>query len=106
MTAVDKGALLARRLNEADYEVPGVEGALRIRGLSRAEVLTAQKLGDTAKSDRFMVARALLEPTLTEADVQTWQENSGAAEIEGLTVAIAQLSGLGVGADKSGVSGV
>jgi len=105
MTAVDKGALLARRLNEGEHEIEGV-GTVKIRGLSRAEVLTAQKLGDTAKSDRFMVARALLEPTLTEADVQTWQENSGAAEIEGLTVAIANLSGLGAKADKSGVSGV
>ncbi len=105
MSAVDKGALLARRLNEGEHEIEGV-GTVKIRGLSRAEVLAAQKLGDTAKSDRFMVARALLEPKLSEADVQTWQENSGAAEIEGLTVAIANLSGLGVKADKSGVPGV
>jgi len=102
---VDKGALLAPRLGEDTHEIEGV-GTVRIRGLSRAEVLAAQKLGDVAKSDRFMVSRALLEPTLTEADVQAWQESSSAGEIEGLTVAIATLSGLGVGASKSGVSGV
>lgn len=105
MGIVDKGALLARRLGEDEYEIEGV-GAVRIRGLSRAEVLAAQKLGDTAKSDRFMVSRALLDPPLTEDEVGAWQESSGASEIEGLTVAIAELSGLGMGAAKSDVPGV
>ena len=102
---IDKGGLLARRLGEGEHEIEGV-GTVRIRGLSRAEVLAAQKLGDVAASDRYMVSRGLLEPALTEDEVATWQANSAASEIEGLTVAIAELSGLAAGAAKSGVSGI
>lgn len=102
---IDKAALLAFRLGDGEHEIPDV-GTVRIRGLSRAEVLAAQKLGDVLASDRFMVSRALLEPTLTEDEVGAWQDSSGAGEIEALTVAIAALSGLGAGAAKSGVSGV
>ena len=102
---VDKAALLARRLGEGKHEIPGV-GTVRVRGLSRAEILALQALdGGTAASDRRMVSLALVEPALTEDEVRVWQENSTAAEIEALTVAIAELSGIGAGAAKSGVSG-
>ena len=102
---IDKGALLARRLGEADHEVEGV-GTVRIRGLSRAELLGLQSLeGGALISDRRMVSLAVVDPKLTEDEVKTWQENSAPGEIEALTVAIAELSGLGVGAGKSGVSG-
>ena len=102
---VDKAALLARRLGEGKHEIEGV-GTVVIRGLSRAEVLTLQGLdGGTAASDRRMLALALVDPVLTEDEVKVWQENSVPGEIEALTVAIAELSGLGVGAAKSGVSG-
>jgi hypothetical protein len=102
---VDKAALLARRLGEGKHEIPGV-GSVRIRGLSRAEILGLQALdGGTAVSDRRMVSLALVDPPLTEDEVRIWQENSTADEIEQLTVAIAELSGMGVGAAKSGVPG-
>jgi hypothetical protein len=103
---IDKGALLARRLGEADHEIAGV-GTVRIRGLSRAELLALQALdGGALVSDRRMVALALVDPKLTEDEVAVWQDNSHAGEIEQLTLAIAELSGIGVGAAKSGVSGV
>jgi hypothetical protein len=102
VTAVDKNALLAPRLGEGEHEVPGV-GTVRLRGLSRAEVLEARTLADTAAADRFMVSRALLDPKLTEAEVATWAANSGPKEIEDLTGAIVELSGMGTGAAKSGV---
>ena len=102
---IDKKALLARRLGEGDHEIEGV-GTVRIRGLSRAEILELQALaGGTLISDRRMVSLALVDPKLTEDEVKTWQENSAPGEIEALTVAIAELSGLGVGAAKSGLSG-
>jgi hypothetical protein len=102
---VDKAALLARRLGEGKHEIPGV-GTVVIRGLSRAEILGLQALdGGTAVSDRRMVSLALVDPPLTEDEVRVWQENSTADEIEALTVAIAELSGMGVGAAKSGVPG-
>lgn len=102
---VDKATLLARRLGEGEHEIEGV-GTVRLRGLSRAEVLEIRKLGDTAKADRRMVSLALVEPALTEAEVRAWQENSTPGEIEALTVAIAELSGMGVGAAKDAYKSV
>ena len=103
---IDKTALLGRRLGEDKHEIEGV-GTVRIRGLSRAEVIELQALeGGTAASDRRMVSWALIDPPLTEDEVRIWQENSAAGEIEALTLAIAALSGLDVGAAKSGVSSV
>lgn len=103
---VDKAALLACRLGEGKHEIDGV-GTVRIRGLSRAEVVELQALdGGVAAADRRMLSRALVEPALTEDEVATWQANSPPHEIEALTLAIAELSGMGVGAAKSGVSGI
>ena len=103
---VDKAALLARRLGEDEHEIEGF-GSVRLRSLSRAEVLALQKLNDTAESDRRMVSLCLIGPfTLTEDEVGIWQENSPPMEIERLTVAIRDLSGMGPGAAKSGVPGV
>lgn len=104
MSAVDKAALLAPRLGEGVHEISGV-GAVKIRGLSRAEVLEVRTLPDTAAADRLMVSRALLDPTLTEDEVGAWQKTSPPGEIEALTTAIVELSGMGGGASKSGVSG-
>ena len=102
---IDKAALLVRWLGVGDHEIEGV-GTVRIRGLSRAELLELQTLaGGALISDRRMVSLALVDPKLTEDEVKTWQENSAPGEIEALTVAIAELSGLGVGAAKSGVPG-
>lgn len=106
MSAVNKAALLARRLGEADHEVEGV-GTVRIRGLSRAEVLALQSLtGGTAAADRRMLSLALIDPKLTEDEVRVWQENSAPGEIESLTLAIAELSGLGAGAAKAAYKSV
>ena len=102
---LDKKALLTPRLGEDDYEIPGV-GVVRIRGLSRAQVIALRKIDDLAESDAQMVAWGLVEPALTVDEAKAWQASSGPAEIEGLTVAIGNLSGQGVKADKSGVPGV
>jgi hypothetical protein len=103
---VDKAALLARRLGEDKHEIEGF-GVVRIRGLSRAEVIELQALpGGVAASDRRMVSLCLLDPVLTEDEVGIWQANSAPMEIERLTLAIRDLSGMGPGAPKSGVSGV
>ena len=53
-----------------------------------------------------MLARCLLDPVLTEDEVGIWQANSPPMEIQAVCDAIRDLSGLGVGAAKSGVSGV
>jgi hypothetical protein len=98
--------LLAPRLVEDEHEIEGV-GTVGIRGLSRQEVIELQKLdGGIDVRERRMVSLGLVDPKVTEDDVAKWQKSSLAPEIEGLTVAIGNLSGLGQGAQKSGLSGV
>lgn len=118
---VDKAKLLAPRattdsgMPEDDVEVPGI-GTVRVRGLSRKEVLAVRKAtdNDTAKIDgprilvleRKMVAAAMLDPEMTEAEVAEWQDVSGAGEMEPVIEKIQKLSGLMEGAGKSGVQSV
>jgi hypothetical protein len=51
----------------------------------------------------LILTRALVDPALTEDDVREWQKASDAGEIELVTRAIAELSGLAVNAPKSDV---
>jgi hypothetical protein len=100
--SVDKAALLARRLGEGEHEIPGF-GTVKIRALSRADVIEIQSLTDVAESDRKTLARALVDPALTEDEVKIWQEHSLPLEIERVIDAIRDLSGMGKDAGKSGV---
>lgn len=109
---MDKSKLLARRLNEESVEIPGV-GTIRVRALTRAEVLAARKATDTEKIDgpralvleRKLLAAAMVDPKLTEAEVGQWQEAAPPSEIELVIEAVQRLSGLAEGAPKSGVAG-
>lgn len=106
MSRLSKEALLAPRLVEGEHEVKGA-GTVGIRGLSRQEILDLQKLeGGIAERERRMISLGVVDPPLTEADVKAWQSSSLAPEIEELTLAISNLSGLAQGAQKSGVPGV
>lgn len=91
---------------EEDYELPGV-GWIRIRGLSRAEFIEANKRfpDDMGAQERFILSRTVVIPRVTEAIAGQWQEASGINEINALAMHINQMSGLTKGADKSGVSG-
>ena len=104
---VDKAALLTPHLGEDKHEIPGF-GTVRIRSLSREEALELRSRPDADGSggDRWVLARCLLDPVLTEDEVGIWQANSPPMEIQAVCDAIRDLSGLGVGAAKSGVSGV
>jgi hypothetical protein len=97
--SVDKEALFKPRLPEAEVELPDV-GTFRVRGLSRGEALAIQETKGHAYLERKMVARALLDPVLTEAEVGRWQEASPAGELEPLTDKIQELSGMAEGAQK------
>jgi hypothetical protein len=95
MAAVDKKRLLKSRLPEAEVEVPGV-GTVRVRGLSRLEVLELQREDTDGPGvfERKIVAVALVEPKLSEAEVAEWQAASVADELEPVTRTINELSGL------------
>jgi hypothetical protein len=97
-----KELLFKSRLAEDDVQIPGV-GTVRVRALSRAEVLLVRKATDLAGDvdgpralvlERKMVAAAMVHPPLTEAEVGRWQNASAAGELEPVTEAIQRLSGM------------
>lgn len=103
---MDKELLFKPRLAEEDVEVPGV-GTLRVRGLSRAEVLAVRKAADDNPDgprvlalERKMLALALVDPKLTEAEVGQWQDASAAGELEPVVQVVQRLSGMGARPDK------
>ncbi|MEH1013048.1 hypothetical protein V6U90_08045 [Micromonospora sp. CPCC 206060] len=104
MGKVSKEALFAPRLPEDDVEIPGV-GTVRVRGLSRAEVLKVQRLGK-AERDAHMIALGMVDPPMPVTDVQRWAEASPAGEMEAVSRRIGELSGVLEGAQKSGLRDV
>jgi len=98
--AVDKELLFKPRLPEADVEVEGI-GTVRVRALSRDEAMKVQKVDGVAAIERKMLALALLDPVLTEAEVGRWQKASTAGELEPVTVKVSELSGMTEGAEKA-----
>lgn len=98
--AVDREELFRLRLDAEDYEIPGV-GVVRLRALSRAEVLAMRdKELPIVEMDRKLIAAAMVDPTMTEDQVRQWQEACMAGELEPITEAIMRLSGLELGAAK------
>ena len=90
---VDKAALFAPRLPEADVDVPGV-GTIRVRALSRAEGMRIKDMKGTEATERLILAMGMVDPALTEAEVGQWMKAAPAAEIEPVSLKIAELSGL------------
>lgn len=99
---MDKEALFKPRLTEAEVDIPDV-GIVRVRGLSRGEVFGLQQIKDVAAYERKILALGVVDPVLTQAEVQRWQEACPAGELEPVVDKIRQLSGLDDDADKSGV---
>lgn len=100
-----KEKLLSRRIEEDDVEIEGI-GTVRVRGLTRGEVFMTQQGKDTETMERKIVALGMVDPPMNEDDVKTWQRNSPAGELEPVVDKIRELSGLGEGAQKSGVQDV
>ncbi len=102
---VSKEDLLKQRFGVTDYEIPGV-GAVKVRALMHGEALQiAGKESDRRELESKVLSWAMIEPVLTEAEALTWIDNSPAGELTGLVRFVQELSGLGEGAPKSGVSG-
>lgn len=100
---MDKAKLFAPRLPEADVEVPGLGVTVRVRGLSRVEVLAMRKATDNENTldgprvlvlERKMLAAGMVDPELTEAEAGRWQAASAAGELEPVVNKIQELSGL------------
>jgi len=94
--------LTTERLPGEDFTIEGL-GTVRIRGLSRFEVLAAQKQKDAgvAAMERVMLSCAMVEPRMSEAQVTAWQKATPAGLLEPLTRRVQALSGMGEGAEKA-----
>jgi hypothetical protein len=101
---MDLEQLFKPRLPEADVEIEGV-GTVRVRGLSRVEALQVRDLSDRVVAERTILALAMVDPPLTEAQVGRWQEASAAAEMERVVDKVTELSGLGSTSAKEAVQG-
>jgi hypothetical protein len=94
MATVDKSALLAKRFGVEEVEIPGV-GSVQVRPLSRAEAhgLRGQEMTEEEMEVRLL-ALAMVEPKLTEADVKEWQGSAPAGELEPVVRTIVRISGM------------
>lgn len=100
---LSKEELLTASFGVEVVEIPG-RGAVKVRALTRGQALEVQgKEMDVAEMERKLVAWAMVEPQLTEADVKAWQDNSAAGELQVVTEAIIRLSGMEKHADKAAV---
>lgn len=93
-----KARLLKPRLGEDTVEIDGV-GMVRVRALTRAEVLRITPLKMAAR-EREMLVLGMVEPRMSEDDVRAWTKASPSGELEKVTICIAKLSGLTVAVEK------
>jgi hypothetical protein len=106
---MDKQALLAPRTDhphgqdEDDVTVDRM-GVVKVRGLSRDEVLGIQKAKTTLELERKAIALGLVDPTMTEAEVGQWQRVSRGGEMEPVIDRIRELSGLSDDAEKQAMT--
>ncbi len=109
-----KDRLLTARLAEADVEIPDV-GTVRVRALTRAEVMSVRKATDREDTidgvralilERKMLAAAMVDPPMTEDEIRGWQQAAPAGEIQPVVEKVQTLSKMLEGAPKSGVRDV
>jgi hypothetical protein len=97
--------ILARKIGKGIATLPD-GSTVAIRALTRDEVLSVQEEADTiARRDTLVVAAGMTDPKLSVEDVTAWAASAAAGDITAVSDAIAELSGLGQGAGKSGVRG-
>lgn len=104
MGRADKATLFESSLPEDDVELGNGKGTVRVRALTRAEAMSCQQVKDgpgrVAAIERKMLALAMVDPEMTEAEVGRWQKASTAGEMEPVGLKVQQLSGMTEGADK------
>ncbi len=95
-----KERLFRPRCPERDVELPGV-GTVRVRGLTRAEIVEISKaVNDGKDMEPRSLSLAMVAPKLTEDEVRQLLAVAPFAEIELLTTAVNELSGIAGRADK------
>jgi len=88
--------------DEEDFRLPATGLVVRIRPLTRAEVLKInnQDLGLAEREQRY-TSKALVEPRMTPDAVKRWQEHGHAGDMGELIDRIGTISGLTKGGEKA-----
>lgn len=95
MKILSKEELLANRnLPEAVVEIPELGGSVRVRGLSRKEILDLNKDDDGYDIEDRLMAAGLLEPQLTIEEVAHLRAISPGMELQEVLLKINLLSGM------------
>lgn len=101
--------LLAKReptdsgMPEGEVPVSGL-GAVRVRGLSRGEVLAGKDIDERLAFEVFLISTGMVSPKMTAAQALSWLSVGRPTELEPVTKAIIELSGLGDDAEKRAVA--
>lgn len=102
---IDKEAFLKAPTPEETILLPGV-GEIRVRGLTRSEAVSLQRVkDDPAALEQLIVRLGLVEPSLTADEVKGWYETAPAGLTDIIVAVVERLSGLSEGAPKSDVPG-
>jgi len=96
-----------REVPSADVVLPSSGSIVRVRGLTRLElILNGKGTEDADEIERRNVATCMIKPVMTREQVRKWQKNSLPGDLAAVTNKIRDLSGLGEGAPKSDVAEV
>lgn len=101
---MDKAVLLKGYLPEEDVELPSGIGTVRVRGLSRQEAVTVAKIDDQTAMERLAMALGMLDPRMTESEIDEWSKVAVAADVQAVAQKISDLSNMQAGAGKGPTS--
>jgi hypothetical protein len=103
---VDKNVLLNQTVPSGPVDIPGI-GTVTVRGMTRYEMQMLGKIeaGDEVK-ERKILAMTMVDPTMSEGDVEAWQMCSPAGQINRVAMEVNRLSGIGRDAEKEAYKSV
>lgn len=106
MGNLTRDEILARKVTGAKTELIKLAGIgdVTIRGLTLAEAEQLGELEGAAARNRLLLSAGLVNPALSQDDVDEWARNEDAGVLADLAEAIADLTGFSEGAGKSRVS--
>jgi hypothetical protein len=90
--------LTSTRIDTAEVQIgeqsDGTPIVVKVRGMTRQEMLDVPASEGPKVSERWSLARCMVEPELTEDQVAAWQKAAPAAEVESVARAVNRLSGI------------
>lgn len=94
-----KEQLLRRHTKQEIHKIEGV-GEIRLRGLSRDEVLRAADMERGTERDAYTISCTMVDPAMTPEEVAVWFGTADSEEIGDVMAKAMQLSRIAVGSAK------